>query len=69
MRLFLPQIDLSDHLETDFNIFGFLFKLILIGAIALLVFFLTDRSYHAKAFNDQGNATPEVLMAGPPVPY
>ncbi len=69
MKLFLPHINFSEQLDSDTNIVSFLFKLILIFAIALLVHFLIERNHSATVFHDQGNAVPEILTAGPPVPY
>ncbi|MBT8319973.1 MAG: hypothetical protein KJP01_07575 [Gramella sp.] len=58
-------------METDFNIISFLFKILLISAIALLVFLLTNRSHDAKVFSDHGSTTftPEMVSNTPPVPY
>ncbi|SDR87558.1 hypothetical protein SAMN04488552_1356 [Christiangramia echinicola] len=69
MRLFLRQIKLIDQTVTDINIISILFKFFLITAIALLVFFLTARTYSSTSFNDTSGNIPLLLKANPPAPY
>lgn len=69
MRLFLPQLKLIERASTDVNLISFLFKLFLITGIALLVFFLTARTYTPEKFSEKNRTIPQILATNPPQPY
>ena len=69
MRLFLRQIKLIDQTVTDINIISVLFKFFLITAIALLVFFLTAKTYSSGSFKDSSKNLPGMVEPIPPAPH
>ena len=69
MRLFLPQVKMVERTTADINIISFLFKFFLITGIALLVFFLTAKTYTQSPFKDEKKDTPKMLTSNPPAPF